>query len=191
MVGRHPNASSPSPSAPLRPPAAFHLAVFSALAEWSGAFAGAVALNWARQRLSLPKLALLAFLGMQQRAWLYFVWLGAKLIDAGLARLMPPVRKFFWWACVRVFGGGTSATRSWGACHVARLQLRCRWRLPNAHCHSRAASATPAHASPLPWYRPCRANFLVWALYLLLTPAYYAPLPFWPFAPGSLGLHEG
>jgi hypothetical protein len=31
------------------------------------------------------------------------------------------------------------------------------------------------------------ANFCVWMLYVLLSPTWCYPLPFWPFAPGSTG----
>lgn len=34
------------------------------------------------------------------------------------------------------------------------------------------------------------AMFTVWVLFLVVSPAYYYPLPFWPFAPGSLGVQE-
>lgn len=35
-----------------------------------------------------------------------------------------------------------------------------------------------------------RANFTLWAIYLVLSPLHWYPLPFWPFAPGSMGIHE-
>jgi hypothetical protein len=34
------------------------------------------------------------------------------------------------------------------------------------------------------------AMFVAWLLFLAVTPTYFYPLPFWPFAPGSLGVQE-
>jgi hypothetical protein len=34
------------------------------------------------------------------------------------------------------------------------------------------------------------ALFTIWALFVVLSPAHYHPLPFAPFAPGSLGAQE-
>lgn len=33
-------------------------------------------------------------------------------------------------------------------------------------------------------------NFVMWVAYMALSPVYFHPLPFWPFAPGSQGLQE-
>ncbi|KAI8472416.1 MAG: hypothetical protein J3K34DRAFT_519753 [Monoraphidium minutum] len=109
---------------------AFHAAIFSALWATQPALAAAVGLNWARGRLSLGKWALLLALAATGRAWMYWAFEACRLVDAGLARIAPPVRRFFW------------------------------------------------------------ANFTLWVIYLALAPSHFYPIPFWPFAPGSLGPHE-
>jgi hypothetical protein len=76
--------------------AAVHAAIFSVLWGANQALATAVALNWGLGKLSLGKWALLLLLASSGRLWLYFTYLGAKLIDSMLAKLFPPVRTFFW-----------------------------------------------------------------------------------------------
>eukprot|EP00879_Flechtneria_rotunda_P003831 GHRR01004071.1.p1 GENE.GHRR01004071.1~~GHRR01004071.1.p1 ORF type:complete len:321 (+),score=73.43 GHRR01004071.1:175-1137(+) len=110
--------------------AGVHLAVFSWFWSSNPALAVAVCLNWGLGKLSLVKWAILLILASQGRLWLYFSYEAGHLIDKGLERLFPPVRKFFW------------------------------------------------------------AMFTVWALYVVLSPTHYYPLPFYPFAPGSLGAQE-
>lgn len=110
--------------------AGVHLAVFSWFWSSNPALAVAVGLNWGLGKLSLAKWALLLVLASQGRLWLYFVFEVARLIDRGMAKLFPPVRRFCW------------------------------------------------------------AMFTVWALYVALSPTYYYPLPFAPFAPGTLGVQE-
>ncbi|GFH27347.1 uncharacterized protein HaLaN_25652 [Haematococcus lacustris] len=70
--------------------------------------AAVLLLGWARQRLELPKLAALLGLAWVNKLWLYWVLLGAKVLDKVLKRIAPPVRGtawvFFWlWAAYVVF----------------------------------------------------------------------------------------
>lgn len=101
---------TPSSQPPLH--AGLHFAIFGALASWSAGFAAAIALNWARGRLSLPKCGVLLALACYDRVWLYWLWLTAKLIDSGLAKLAPPLRKFMWWVWARCVRRGARALRS-------------------------------------------------------------------------------
>lgn len=110
--------------------AGVHAAVFGTAWAASPLLGGALALNWALGRLSLGKLLLLLALAAHGRLWLYAAFEVGRLVDAGLARLFPPLRQFFW------------------------------------------------------------AMFTVWALYVVASPAHYYPLPFAPFAPGTMGAQE-
>lgn len=107
-----------------------HMTVFSWLWSQAPGLAAAVALNWALGSLSVAKWGLLLLLASSGRVWLYFLYLVGKVIDQGLARLAPGLRRFFW------------------------------------------------------------ASFVLWSLYVVLSPVHYYPLPFWPFAPGSFGPQE-
>ena len=60
------------------------------------ALALAVGLNWALGKLSLAKWALLLALASAGKLWMYFAFQAARLLDAGLARVFPPIRNFFW-----------------------------------------------------------------------------------------------
>lgn len=109
---------------------AVHAAAFAFIWASDPSLSLAVALNWALGRLSAGKWALLLTLGVTGRVWLYWVFQAGKLVDKGLAKLAPPIRRFFW------------------------------------------------------------ANFALWMIYLALSPAHWYPIPFWPFAPGSMGVQE-
>jgi hypothetical protein len=121
-----------SPPAPprVKPPAA-HAAVFSLLWASDASLAVAAGLNWARGRLSLAKWGLLFALALSDRMWLYWVFQAGKLIDRGLARLAPPVRRFFWCGPRRAAGCG-GALRCWVASQPA-LAGRCAPRHTGPH----------------------------------------------------------
>lgn len=109
---------------------AVHVAMFSYIWTQQPLLSAALFINWARGTLVWWKVGLLLLLAASGRVWLYFLFLGAQLIDKGLEKLAPPIRRFFW------------------------------------------------------------ANFTVWVIYLIFSPAYMYPLPFPPFAPGTLGPQE-
>lgn len=73
-----------------------HAAIFSALWGAHAPLAVALGYNWALGRLSPAKWALLLLLASSGRLWLYYTFQVAKFLDMGLAKLFPPVRKFFW-----------------------------------------------------------------------------------------------
>lgn len=53
-------------------------------------------MNWAVGKLSLGKWGLLATLALTGRMWMYWVFQVCKLVDRGLEKLAPPIRRFFW-----------------------------------------------------------------------------------------------
>jgi hypothetical protein len=73
-----------------------HLVLLALLAEHNAPLALAVGLNWALGQLSLAKWALLLALASSGKLWMYYAFQVARLLDAGLARVFPPIRNFFW-----------------------------------------------------------------------------------------------
>lgn len=76
--------------------AAVHAAVFAALWASHPSLATAAALNWAAGRLSLGKWGLLLGLAAMGRVWMYWTFEACRLVDGALARVAPPLRRFFW-----------------------------------------------------------------------------------------------
>mmetsp|Transcript_36076 Transcript_36076/g.80283 ORF Transcript_36076/g.80283 Transcript_36076/m.80283 type:complete len:316 (-) Transcript_36076:857-1804(-) len=110
--------------------AAVYVYAFSMLWQWQPQLAAAVLVSWARNTLSIGKWAALLFMAYISKLWLFWIFLGAKIIDGVLERHAPPIRKFMW------------------------------------------------------------VQFSMWMLYVVLSPIHCHPLPFWPFAPGSMGALE-
>jgi hypothetical protein len=73
-----------------------HLVLLRLLSEHNQALALAAGVNWALGRLSLAKWGVLLALASAGKLWMYFAFQAARLLDAGLARVFPPLRTFFW-----------------------------------------------------------------------------------------------
>ena len=75
---------------------AAHAALFALLWASDPLLSAAAALNWARGSLSPAKWALLLALAFTGRVWIYWLVQAGRLVDMTLARVAPPVRRFFW-----------------------------------------------------------------------------------------------
>jgi hypothetical protein len=207
-IGRAPSPPCTAPAAP----AAAHAAAFCALWASEPGLSAAIALNWALGRLSLGKWGLLLALAITGRMWMYWTFQACKLVDRGLAKIAPPIRRFFWWAARRP-GSGPRAPRgrrrsglkAWVAGALSRAALRRRAGLlvcaHGAACVWRARfglTLSPETLNPEtnPFISSCRAehrgraNFLLWMIYLVLSPSHLYPIPIWPFTPGAFGPQE-
>lgn len=81
-----------------RPPSLPGVHAFAFSCFWAAhpPLALALGYNWARGTLSPAKWGLLLVLASSGRLWMYYTFQVAKFLDSILAKLFPPIRRFFW-----------------------------------------------------------------------------------------------